>query len=433
MVHRTIESVRKLLQWGKIFLPLSSIRYYPPSFIIRNPVLAGVTASLQGGHEVAVIVFHLKNVKELSEQLEPSEYRKYIHMVKKLFQHAVEQGIADSDLITLIAYDGDSVALFIKVDYERHSISEMDLMMNIVLFSVERDLKACFPDVFSAFQAGYMFIEKTHYSIEEAISRALRQATAIAERKVETELNEMVYTMKRIVSQKEIELVAQPIIDVETKEVRALEMLTRGPKGTVLENPLPLFSVARQTGTLYNLEMVVFEKAFQQIIESGCQEDIFVNCTPLTLGNMRFIRDLKELLQKFQGLSPKRIIFEITERDSMEGLKDLRYNIKVLRLMGFRVAVDDTGAGYASLNTISEILPDIIKIDRSVIEDIDTNTVKESMLKGLLLVAKEAGSLVVAEGIERKEEASVLLRNKVDLAQGYFYARPAELRKNIAI
>ena len=265
-----------------------------------------------------------------------------------------------------------------------------------------------------------MFVEKTHYSIEDAVTRACRHAAAMAEKKVETEFNEMIYTMKKIVNQKDIKLLAQPIIDVATNEIRAWEMLSRGPKGTVLENPLPLFSVARQTGTLYDLEMVVLEKAFQQIIDTGCPQDIFVNCTPLTLGNMRFIGDLKVLLKKYRGLSPKRIFFEITERDSIEGLPDLRYNIKILRLMGFRMAVDDTGAGYASLNTISEILPDIIKIDRSVIEDIDKSPVKESMLKGLLLVAKEAGSQVVAEGIERKEEASVITRNKVHLSSRLF-------------
>jgi EAL domain-containing protein (putative c-di-GMP-specific phosphodiesterase class I) len=253
----------------------------------------------------------------------------------------------------------------------------------------------------------------------------------MAEKRVETEFNEMIYTMKKIINQKDIKLLAQPIIDVATNEIRAWEMLSRGPKGTVLENPMPLFSVARQTGTLYDLEMVVLEKAFRQIIDTGCQKDIFVNCTPLTLGNIRFIADLKSLLKQLPGLSPKQIFFEITERDSIEGLPDLRYNIRILRLMGFRMAVDDTGAGYSSLNTISEILPDIIKIDRSVIEDIDKNSVKESMLKGLLLVAQEAGSQVVAEGIERKEEACVIIRNKVHLAQGYFYARPSILLNNV--
>jgi EAL domain-containing protein (putative c-di-GMP-specific phosphodiesterase class I) len=123
------------------------------------------------------------------------------------------------------------------------------------------------------------------------------------------------------------------------------------------------------------------------------------------------------------------MIFEVTERDSIEGLTFFHDNIKQLRKMGFRIAVDDTGAGYSSLHTISELLPDIIKIDRSVIQDIDTNKVKESMLKGLILIAKETGSLVVAEGIEKKEEADVLVRNHVDLVQGYFYAKPGTLEK----
>lgn len=77
-------------------------------------------------------------------------------------------------------------------------------------------------------------------------------------------------------------------------------------------------------------------------------------------------------------------------------------------------------------------MPDIIKIDRSVIQNIVKNSIKESMLKGLLLIAREAGSLVVAEGIENEDEASVLTRNNVDLAQGYFYARPSVLINSIA-
>jgi EAL domain-containing protein (putative c-di-GMP-specific phosphodiesterase class I) len=299
--------------------------------------------------------------------------------------------------------------------------------MNNVSTIVERDLKKKFATVLPQFMNGYMFVELVHPSVEEAVSRACQQAKDMAEKRVEAKFNEMNYIMRKIVNQKNIRLLAQPIIDVETNQIRAWEMLSRGPKGTVLENPLPLFSVAKQTGTLYDLEMVVLEKTFQQMIETRCKQDIFVNCTPITLGNIRFIGDLKLLLKKYHLLSPKQIFIEITEQDSIEGLPNLQYNLKILRLMGFRVAIDDAGAGYANLNTINEILPDIIKIDRSVIEDIDKNSVKESMLKGLLLVAKEAGSQVVAEGIERKEEASVITRNKVHLAQGYFYARPSVL------
>ncbi|OLS34611.1 EAL domain-containing protein [Bacillus sp. MRMR6] len=253
----------------------------------------------------------------------------------------------------------------------------------------------------------------------------------MAEKRIHSEMNEMIYTINKIVSEKAITLLTQPIFDVASNEIRAWEMLSRGPKGTALELPLPLFSVARQTGKLYELEMVVIEKMLQQIKSTKCRKDIFVNCTPVTLGDIRFTREVKKLLQQYKGISPKQIIFEVTERDSIEGLKDFIYNIKVLKVMGFRIAVDDTGAGYSNLHTISEIMPDIIKIDRSVIENIDKDTVKESMLKGLLLVARETGSLVVAEGIENEHEALVLTRNNVDLAQGYFYARPTTLFKEV--
>jgi EAL domain-containing protein (putative c-di-GMP-specific phosphodiesterase class I) len=427
MNGRYMKTVKNVMQWGKIFLPLSSIRYFPPQFVLRNPVLEGVTAAFQAGHEVAVIVFNIINQKDLIEQMGQQHHNKLMKNLKKSFQKYIDQEGNNRDVITLHDHYGDGVTLLIKVNQDRHSISNIDILMKKVTCEVEHGLKRLFPSVQPIFEAGYMFVEKGECSIQESVFRAHRQAMAMAEKRVHSEFNEMVYTIGKIVSEKNITMLAQPIINVATSKVFALEMLTRGPKGTALESPLQLFSVARQTGQLYKLEMIVIEKVFQQIKETRCRQDIFINCTPITLANSSFTRDIKRLLTQYTGIYPKQITFEVTERDSIDGLKDFNFNIKVLRLMGFKFAVDDTGAGYANLNSISEIMPDIIKIDRSVIENIDKNSLKESMLKGLLLVAREAGSLVVAEGIENEGEASVLTRNKVDLAQGYFYARPTDL------
>jgi EAL domain-containing protein (putative c-di-GMP-specific phosphodiesterase class I) len=422
-----MKKAKSVMQWGKIFLPLSSIRYFPPDFVVRNPVLEGVTNAFNAGHEVAVIVFNVINHKDLIQQMGHQHHDKLMKSLKKFFQKYIQQEGNNRDVITLHDYYGDGVTLIIKVNQDRHSISNIDVLMKKITGEVEQSLNKIYPAVHPIFEAGYMFVEKDDYSMKESVFRAHRQAMAMAEKRVHSEFNEMVYTIGKIVSEKNISLLAQPIIDVATKKVHALEMLTRGPKGTALESPLHLFSVARQTGQLYKLEMIVLEKIFQQIKETRCRQDIFINCTPITLANISFTRDLKKLLTQYREIHPKQITFEVTERDSIDGLKDFIYNIKVLRLMGFKFAVDDTGAGYANLNSISEIMPDIIKIDRSVIENIDKNSLKESMLKGLLLVAREAGSLVVAEGIENEGEASVLTRNKVDLAQGYFYARPTDL------
>ncbi|MEK3991854.1 EAL domain-containing protein [Robertmurraya sp. FSL R5-0851] len=428
----TTKSFNNLLQWRKVVWPLRSIRMYPPQFVIRDPIIQAVQKSFNQGHEVAVIVFNISNMKDIYEQLSEMQYIDFIKEMKMSFQQVIQEQIEDDDLLLLHDYNSDGVTLFIKVDHEQHCISEIDQVMKKVLRNTENRICDQFPCLFIQFESGYMFVEKKQYSIQEAILKAGQQALAMAEKRVQSEFNELLYSLSRIVAQKNILLLAQPIFDVATKEIRAWEMLTRGPKGTEYENPLHLFSVARQTGMLYDLELIVLEKALQQINDTGCTHDIFINFTPITVGNQKFIRDLKKLMGKYKNISPTQITIEITERDSIDGMEYFIFNINLLRNLGFRIAVDDTGAGYASLNTISEIMPDIIKIDRSVIQDIDKNSVKESMLKGLLLVAREAGSLVVAEGIESEEEASVLSRNRVDLAQGYLFARPASLIHGLA-
>ncbi|MFO1445306.1 EAL domain-containing protein [Bacillus sp. Bva_UNVM-123] len=433
MPHRSKKSFSSFRNWLKMFLPTEKLRFYPPQFVLRDPIAKGVKTAFASGNEVAVTVFNIKNLHELLEQLGTRGYAQYIASLKKTFRSVIKQEVGEDDIIALHDHSSDGLTFLKKVDHRRHSVTDIDKKMKKIAREAEKSLHAEMPHVRPIFDTGYMFIEKRQYSIQEAILKAQQQALAMAEKRVQSEFNEMLYAVSKIVAQKDICMLAQPIIDVATNEVRAWEMLTRGPKGTVFESPLHLFSVARQTGKLYELELIVLEKTLQQIINTGCTQDIFINFTPITLGHERFLRDVKKLLADYKNIPPRQITLEVTERDSIEGMENFLYNIKVLRTMGFRIAVDDTGAGYASLHSISEIMPDIIKIDRSVIQDIDKNSVKESMLKGLLLVAREAGSLVVAEGIENKDEASVLSRNRVDLAQGYYYARPKALQKGLKL
>lgn len=429
---RHIKTLRNLCSWGKILLPLNSMRYYPPQFILRDPITQGVRRAFKQGYEVAIIVFNLNNIRQVHEQLGELQYHRFIKSLKSSFHETVSIEVPKKEILTLHDYYSDGLTLLLKVDHNRNCVSEIDQLMNKILLESEKKLSNTYSSAKLKFEAGYMFIEKKHYSVKEAIMKAHQQALAMAEQRVQSEFNNMLYCVSKIVSQKSISLLAQPIIDVATKEIRAWEMLTRGPKDTSLESPLNLFSVARQTGMLYELELIVLEKTLEQINATGCYHDIFINFTPLSLGNPRFIKDLKKMMEKYKNIPASQITIEITERDSIEGIQYFISNIKLLRNIGFKIAIDDTGSGYASLNTISAIMPDIIKIDRSVIQDIDKNSVKESMLKGLMLVAREAGSLVVAEGIESEEEASVLTRNQVDLAQGYFFARPDSLKKSLA-
>ncbi|WP_245823407.1 EAL domain-containing protein [Metabacillus halosaccharovorans] len=407
----------------------NKLKYYPPKFVLRDPILEGVYQAMTQGNQVAVVVITISNLREFSQQFEPVQLKEYKSVLREGFREVVEHSPFREDLLVVHDYYSEGLTIFLKINDDKQSVVHIEKLIRILLPKLEKYMFTKYPYFKQSFEVGYMFIERNYSTTQEALYTAQQQAVAMAEKRIQSRYIETLLEMREIIQKRDISLLAQPIIDLSSNQINAWEFLTRGPKGTALENPLQLFSLARQSNLIYDLELLVLEKSFQLIDAVGCVDDVFLNFTPITLGNKRFIAGLDKLLTRHPDIDPKKMIFEVTERDSIEGLNFFHDNIKQLRKKGFRIAVDDTGAGYSSLHTISEILPDIIKIDRSVIQDIDTSKVKESMLKGLILIARETGSLVVAEGIEKKEEADVLKRNHVDLAQGYFYAKPGNMEK----
>ncbi|WP_394234512.1 EAL domain-containing protein [Niallia oryzisoli] len=417
------------MDWWKLLLPLRQIRFFPPRFIIRDPIVEGVSHAFKRGNEVAIIVYNIRNMLDLNQSFSSREIEKATPIIKKTFREIIEreQELRKDNMILIDYHYGDGFSIYVPVeDADEQRVFDVDALMS--KFSIELNHALSSDEVTSQiiFDKGYMFIEKRYPVIQDAIYSARKQALAMAEKRVKSEYIEMRYEMNRIITKKNIRMFAQPIMDMMTKEIHAWEMLARGPEGTNLEMPLRLFSVARQTGNLYDLEMIVLEKTFEKIEETGCHQEIFVNFTPLTLGNKRFVADLQAHLEKFSTINPHQIIMEMTEQDTVEEKSVLIENIRKLRSLGFRFALDDTGAGYSNLYSIGEILPEIIKIDRALIQNIHESSVNESMLRGILLVAKEVGSRVVAEGIEKMEEVSVLSRHEVDFAQGYYFARPSD-------
>ncbi|MTH53868.1 EAL domain-containing protein [Bacillus mangrovi] len=418
-----------MIKWSKILLPYTYLRYFPPQFILRNPLLEGVYDAVVKGRKVAGIVIQSTNTKEILSQLEPFQERELCSGLKREIKFILETSDYRDDILVVHDYQNKGIIVFLKIDDSKQSVPYIEQFISFLIHQVRKWLVKEYPYIHFAAETGYMFVDRSKGSAQEAIQLAQQQAAEMAEKRVHSKYMDIMASMREIIQKQEIRLLAQPIIELESNTIQAWEILTRGPAGTRLENPLQLFSIARQTGMVYDLEMLILEKTLHLVIESGTKEEIYINFTPLTLGNKRFVPSVKKALNRHPSVDPAKIILEITERDSIEGMAFFKDNIQALRGLGIRIAVDDTGAGYSSLHTISEVMPDIIKIDRSVIENIDTNRVKESMLKGLLLIARETGSLVVAEGIEKKEEADVLARNRVDLAQGYFYAKPGLLQK----
>jgi EAL domain-containing protein (putative c-di-GMP-specific phosphodiesterase class I) len=120
-----------------------------------------------------------------------------------------------------------------------------------------------------------------------------------------------------------------------------------------------------------------------------------------------------------------RVVLELTERASLKQVDELFDRIRALRALGYRIAVDDLGAGYAGLSTFSQVEPDLVKLDMSLVRDIDASGRKASLVRSMLTVCqRELGVLVVCEGVETEQERDTLLGLGASLFQGYLFGRP---------
>lgn len=119
-----------------------------------------------------------------------------------------------------------------------------------------------------------------------------------------------------------------------------------------------------------------------------------------------------------------RVVLEVTERASLDSVKNVEDRVKKLRAMGFGVAIDDLGAGYAGLNSFTQLEPEVAKLDMSLVRDIDSQVKKRSIVRSMKKLCDELGILVVAEGVETPAERDVLVELGCDLLQGYLFARP---------
>jgi EAL domain-containing protein (putative c-di-GMP-specific phosphodiesterase class I) len=124
------------------------------------------------------------------------------------------------------------------------------------------------------------------------------------------------------------------------------------------------------------------------------------------------------------------VVLEITERASLEKVKDVRAKIAELRRMGFRIAIDDLGAGYAGLTSFATLEPEFVKLDMSLVRDIDHNHTKATVVRSMVSVCKELSMMVVAEGVETPQECDLLVALGCDFLQGYLLAKPGRAFPN---
>ena len=209
----------------------------------------------------------------------------------------------------------------------------------------------------------------------------------------------------------------QPIIDVQTKKIYAYEALLRTDEPALGRVDI-LIATAERLDRVHDLGRVVRDRVARAAIDLPGDALLFVNVHGLEL-------DDEELYTAANPLAPmaERVILEITERTGVEPEVGAS-RVAMLRKAGYRIAVDDLGAGYAALGALASLEPDVVKLDMSLIRNLDQHLTKRRVVGAITTLCHELGSKVVAEGVETVQEEAAVVEAGVDLIQGYLYARP---------
>ncbi len=239
------------------------------------------------------------------------------------------------------------------------------------------------------------------------------------DRLAQDELRRKREAVERVLASGGPDMAFQPIARLPGRAVLGVEALARFPAEPA-RGPDRWFADAAEVGLGADLEIAAVRSALRQLPRIPPQAYLAVNVSPQTILSGR-------LDEVCDPSSCGRLVFELTEHVAVEDYGPVRDAIRELRDHGARLAVDDTGAGFASLRHILSLAPEIIKIDISLTRGIDVDPVRRALASSLVAFAAEIGAELVAEGVETADELIALERLNVGAVQGYHIGRPAPI------
>lgn len=230
--------------------------------------------------------------------------------------------------------------------------------------------------------------------------------------------------LNHLVDNQLIEFVFQPIIKVKDLTVYGYEMLMRSQLN-YFKSPTEILQIAKAQSKMYEIEILSWFKgmtAFVNLVENGKikgEEKVFLNSIA---NKILEDKDVKKFEKQFNSYL-NRIVMEITESEPLH-IEYTKKKVEYIKKWNGMIAIDDYGSGYNSELTLLHLSPDLVKVEKDIICGIDKDKNRQTLLKNLLSYAKERNIIVLAEGVETKEEAELLIDYGVDLLQGYYIAKP---------
>lgn len=255
-----------------------------------------------------------------------------------------------------------------------------------------------------------------------ALYNAVREAKDLAGRRESRYLHALGERLHKLIRDGGLVTHFQPIIDLATGKIIGHEALSRGPVGSELESPDVIFDLARDFRLVWDLQALCIRNVEPMLSELCDQGFLFFN---LESG---FIQQMQhrgtDVLRPFLSCGD-RVVLEVTERSAIRDFGTFRKALHELKSMGFRIAIDDCGSGYATLEAVAELKPDYLKVGHSLFHGVESDPIRRRIVELVARCADTIDAVTIAEAIETDEQLSVCRDLNIELGQGYIFARPA--------
>jgi EAL domain-containing protein (putative c-di-GMP-specific phosphodiesterase class I) len=403
----------------------------PPSLGEQLPRIA---QQFEDSGAVGVILVDASPLADIERSYGAHAYRHALGSLGVLVTELLGSHLAVTDLVVAGESGRDELAILLfrepsEVEFYKRELEAIGLALHRGL--AERGHRVGYPYTRSVtgLEIGVGTALRNPTLREEAqVDAAMRSArehlhlrAKIASRQRRAELFELVI-------EGQIYSVYEPIVEVETRTVFAYEALARGPAGTELHSPAVLFQRAEEEDLLFQLDCLCRQRGLDGARDLPGDARLFLNIRPTSIHDPNFSADQVERTLETCQLRPSDVVFEISEQESIGNFAIFREVRDYYGKLGFQIALDDVGAGYASLEAVMELAPEFIKMDRAFVAGIDEDPSRQELLRALQSLAQRIGARMIGEGLDTLEELETLGQLGIQYGQGWLFGKPHPLR-----